>query len=107
MTKYEKKVCDRLWQIKITGGICSFPGCNRTGNEGHHAVARRRYLNTRWDIKNGRALCRDHHLWADTHPEEYAHMILMEIGAVEYETLRLKSQEVVKHFYDEILEGLK
>ncbi|MCK5604494.1 hypothetical protein KAR91_21570 [Candidatus Pacearchaeota archaeon] len=106
MTKHEKKVCDKLWQIKVTGGTCSFPGCNRIGNEGHH-VMKRRYLNTRWVIENGRRLCREHHLWADTHPAEYENMIIREIGSYEYENLRIQAQMVVKQFYSEIRGGLE
>ena len=107
MTGSQKKALDKLWQMKITGGTCSYPGCNKIGNEGHHAIARRRYLNTRWDIANGRALCREHHFWVDTHPLEYKYMIISEIGIQEYEKLREKSLMVVKQFYDEIREGLK
>jgi len=106
MTKHEKKVCDRLWQEKITGGICSMPGCNKVGIDGHH-VMKCRYLNTRWDVKNGRALCREHHNWAETHPTEYENMIIREIGAWEYALLREKSLIIKKQFYDEIRERLK
>ena len=101
MTKHEKKALDKSWQIKITGGTCSYPECNRIGNEGHHAIAKRRYLNTRWDIANGRALCRTHHDWADTHPTEYENMIIREIGSWEYALLREKSLIIKKQFYDE------
>lgn len=106
MTSNKKKVLDRLWQEKITGGICSFPGCNRIGNEGHHII-KRRYLNTRWLIENGRELCREHHSWADTHPTEYENMIIREIGAWEYALLREKSLMIVKHFYNEVREVLE
>ena len=107
MTKHEKKVCDQLWQIKITkDSVCSMPGCNRIGNEGHH-IMKRRYLNTRWAIENGRALCRDHHLWAETNPQVYEDLIVEEIGAEAYEALRQKSLMVVRQFYDEIKEELK
>lgn len=106
MTSSQKKILDRLWQIKITGGTCSMPRCNKIGNEGHH-IMKRRYLNTRWDIENGRALCREHHLWADTHPAQYENMIIREIGSYEYYNLRIKAQMVVKQFYNEIREELK
>ena len=107
MTSSQKKVLDRLWQEKVTDGRqCSFPGCNREGTEGHH-VMKRRYLNTRWDIRNGRPLCREDHLWADTNPAEYENIIIREIGAWEYALLREKAQLVKKKFYDEIKESLK
>lgn len=106
MTSNQKKALDRTWQERITGGICSIPGCNRIGNEGHH-IMKRRYLNTRWDIENGRALCREHHLWADTNPICYENLIVEEIGIEAYEALRQKSLMVVKQFYDDIREGLK
>ena len=80
------------------------PNCNKIGNEGHH-IMKRRYLNTRWDTENGRALCREHHLYADTHPTEYENMIIREIGAWEYALLREKALMIVKQFYNEIREG--
>jgi hypothetical protein len=107
MTSNQKKILDRLWQERVTAGkCCTFPVCNRIGNEGHH-IMKRRYLNTRWLIENGRALCREHHLWADTHPEAYEDLIVGEIGQDEWDRLRKKSLEVVKQFYDEIREELK
>jgi len=106
MTGGQKKTLDRAWQAKITGGICSFPSCNRIGNEGHH-IMKRRYLNTRWLTENGRALCREHHLWADTHPAEYENMIIREIGSFKYAILREKSLLIRKQFYDEVREELK
>ena len=107
MTKHEKKTLDILWQIKITeDAICSMPGCNRIGNEGHHII-KRRYLSVRWLPQNGRALCRTHHDWADTHPAEYENMIIREIGSYEYENLRIQAQMVVKQDYSELRERLK
>ena len=106
MTKHEKKALDRLWQEKVTGGICTHPGCNKIGNEGHH-IMKRRYLNTRWLVENGRALCREHHLWADTNPQAYEDLIIGDIGPGAYEALRQKSLMIVKQFYNEIKEGLK
>ena len=107
MTKQQKKQLDILWQQKVTEGkLCSFPGCNRIGNEGHHLM-KRRYLNTRWVIENGRGLCREHHHWADTHPAEYENVIIREIGSWEYALLREKALIIKKHFYDEIREELK
>ncbi len=106
MTSNQKKICDRLWQEKITGDTCSFLGCNRVGNEGHH-IMKRRYLNTRWDIKNGRALCRRHHDWAERNPTAYEVLIVEEIGIEAYEALRDKSLMVVKQYYKELREVLK
>ena len=101
MTKHEKKVLDRLWQKRVTGGQCSIPGCHKEGVEGHH-VMKRRYLNTRWDTKNGRGLCNGHHRWAENHPIAYEVLIIEEIGTEAYEALREKSLMIVKQFYDEV-----
>ena len=107
MNSTQKKTCDRLWQIKVTeGGRCTFPGCSKDGNEGHH-VFKRRYLNTRWDVRNGRCLCREHHMWADTHPIGYEGIIINEIGSYEYENIRIQAQMLVKQFYEEIRRELK
>lgn len=107
MTKYEKKKLDCMWQEVITNGkSCSYPGCCKIGNEGHH-IFKRRYLNTRWSIENGRALCREHHDWAEKHPEAYEDLIVDEIGSRDYTTLRQEALMVRKQYYDEILEYLK
>lgn len=106
MTSNQKKALDRLWQERITGGTCTFPGCNKIGNEGHH-IMKRRYLNTRWNIETGRSLCREHHDWAETHPQAYEDLIVGEIGQDEWDRLRDRAMMVVKQFYDEIREGLK
>jgi hypothetical protein len=106
MTKQQRKKLDRLWQQIITGGPCSILGCNKEGTEGHH-IFKRRYHNTRWDIKNGRGLCRGHHDWAERHPIAYEVLIVEEIGHEAYEALREKALMVKKQFYDEILKELK
>ncbi len=105
MTKHQKKTLDQLWQKKITGGQCSYTGCNQIGCEGHH-ILKRRYRNTRWDTENGRPLCRGHHDWAERNPQAYEDLIIQEIGAEAYEALRRKARIVIKHFYEEIKEGL-
>jgi hypothetical protein len=103
MTKHQKKQLDILWQQKVTEGKpCSYPGCCKMGSEGHHAVMKRRYLNTRWDVKNGRALCNEHHIYAETNPKAYENLIVGEIGAIEYARIRDKALMVRKQFYDEI-----
>ena len=107
MTKQQRKKLDVLWQQKVTDGKpCSYPGCCKMGNEGHH-IFKRRYLNTRWSIENGRALCRDHHDWAEKHPVIYEALIIDEIGEEAYGVLRLGSLTLKKQYYDEILEYLK
>ena len=106
MTSNQKKTLDKLWQIKVTGGQCSMPGCNKQGLEGHH-VLKRRYLNVRWNLKNGRALCRMCHAWAENNPVSYEVVIVQEIGQGAYEALREKALMVVKQFYDEIRKELK
>ncbi|MCK5602157.1 HNH endonuclease [Candidatus Pacearchaeota archaeon] len=105
MTSNQKKALDRLWQEKVTGDICSFPSCNRIGNEGHH-IMKRRYLNTRWNIENGRALCRECHLWAETNPQAYEDLILAELGEIEYGRLREQALMVRKQYFKEVKEML-
>lgn len=77
------------------------------GVEGHHAIMKRRYLNTRWDIDNGRALCNEHHIYAETHPKAYENLIVGEIGGIAYGRVRDKALTLKKQYYDEILEYLK
>ena len=106
MNSSQKKALDKLWQIKITkDAICSMPGCNKQGLEGHH-VFKRRYLNVRWSIENGRALCRACHAWAENNPVSYEVVIVQEIGIEAYGSLRQKARMVVKQFYGDIKEGL-
>ena len=105
MTKREKKLLDRLWQEEITGGQCSILGCNKQGTEGHH-IFKRRYLNTRWEIRNGRALCNGHHQWAETHPQAYEVLIIEDVGIEAYEVLRMDALMIKKQFYDEVKERL-
>lgn len=105
MTSNQKKTLDKLWQIQVTGVTCTYPGCNKIGNEGHH-IMKRRYLNTRWLIENGRALCREHHLWADTNPQAYEDLVIGEVGTAAYDSLREKALMVVRQFYVEIREAL-
>ncbi|MCK5609777.1 HNH endonuclease [Candidatus Pacearchaeota archaeon] len=106
MTKQQRKKLDILWQQRITGGQCSHPGCSKEGTEGHH-IFKRRYHNTRWDIDNGRALCRTHHDWAERHPIAYEVLIVEQIGHDAYGALREKALMVKKQFYDGILKELK
>lgn len=107
MTKPQKKKLDILWQQKVTEGKqCSRPECNWMGSEGHH-VFKRRYLNTRWDIENGRALCRSCHVWAENNPQAYEDLIVGEVGIDEWGRLRDKALMVKKQFYDEIKKELK
>lgn len=105
MTSNQKKICDRLWQIKVTAsGICSI--CGKHGTEGHH-ILKRRYLSVRWLPDNGRCLCRECHVWAENNPQAYEDLIVEEIGVEAYQALREKARMVVKQFYDEIREELK
>ncbi len=109
MMKNQKRALDKSWKIKVielAGGRCSFPGCNKEAVDAHH-VRKCRYLNTRWDIDNGRALCREDHRWVEEHPTEYKFIIIKEIGIYEYEQLRKKSLEVIKQDYDELKERLQ
>lgn len=107
MNSNQKKTLDRMWQHKITEGKrCSRPGCNWMGTEGHH-IFKRRYLNTRWDIENGRALCRPCHIYTENNPQAYENLIVGEIGQDEWDRLRHKALMVVRQDYKELKEGLK
>jgi hypothetical protein len=106
MTKQQRKKLDILWQQKVTENKpCSYSGCCKMGKEGHH-IFKRRYLNTRWSIENGRALCREHHDWAENHPMAYEDLIVGEIGVEAYGVLRQEALMVRKQFYDETLKEL-
>jgi hypothetical protein len=107
MTKQQRKKLDIIWQQKVTKNKpCSYPGCCKIGNEGHH-IFKRRYLNVRWSVENGRALCRECHLEAHNNPQAYEDCIVDEIGIEGYAILREKAYAVKKRFYDEILKELK
>jgi hypothetical protein len=105
MTKTQKDRLDAKWKSKVLerdDHRCTMPGCNNQGTDAHHII-KCRYLNTRWDIDNGRCLCRKCHSWVETHPAEYEAMIIRGIGAWEYALLREKAQIIKKHFYDDWL----
>ena len=61
-----KKQCDDLWSAKVkerAGGKCEMCGKD-TYIQAHHIIPRTCYA-TRYDLENGVALCRKHHLyWA-------------------------------------------
>lgn len=57
---------DKLWRkaiYKKYGNRCL--KCGAVGVEAHHIVRRNKKV-LRWDLRNGIALCLDHHRWADT-----------------------------------------
>lgn len=96
MTSNQKKVCDKLWQIKITENPCLI--CGNPQSIGHHII-KRRFLSTRWDITNGVALCNQHH--QDAH-QTNDDSILDIIGIDEYQRLYKLAQTVKQHNYKEI-----
>jgi hypothetical protein len=64
-TKALKKKLNKLWSLAVRK---KYPRCVLCGSsnhlQAHHAIVRRaRSLATRWDIRNGIALCVKCHLW--------------------------------------------
>ena len=96
MTSNQKKTLDKLWQINITQEPCLI--CGDPQSIGHHLI-KRRFLNTRWDLNNGVALCNQHH--QDAH-QTNDDAILDIIGEEEYQRLYKLAQTVKHHNYTKI-----
>ena len=104
MTKIKKatpKHCDNLWSelVKIKAGF----GCEYCGNRQYlnsHHIFSRSNRSTRWDDKNGIALCPSHHTLgnfsAHKAPLEFAEWLKEKRGEVWYNDLRRKAASVYK-----------
>jgi hypothetical protein len=91
---------DKLWRDLVKerdGYACRrchkvYPPPNR-GLDAHHIFGRGR-LATRHMLLNGVSLCVGHHIsWAHANPLEFHEWIREEIGAEEYDELRLLSNQ--------------
>ena len=59
-----KHLADVQWRDAVLRRdlyTCRFPGCEANTNLDAAHIIPRRYLATRWDVKNGMTLCRRHH----------------------------------------------
>lgn len=86
----------QLWSLIVRlrdYQTCQKPGCNRTKGVQAHHIFGVRHASTRYDTRNGVALCSGHHrFWAHTEPEEFRAWIISRIGEDAYNMLGLRAR---------------
>lgn len=97
MSKRKKLIAklDKKWSkavIERDKGICQ--KCGEPGNNPHH-VFLRRYMGSRFLLKNGITLCQNHHVpWAHAEPEEFMEWWIDFVGVETWEYVRMKAMEL-------------
>src|SRR3989304_368109 len=99
-SKSKDKEALALWsEIALTRDKhrCQYPGCRRAGKHPHH-IRSRTFRNTRYDTRNGIALCAYHHRFYahGQYQEEFREFIIERMGRAEYDALVMRSQMVCK-----------
>ena len=94
-----EKQCDDLWAkiVKILYPVCAYPGCFRRSVDAMHIIPRAQGKAVRWDVRNGRGGCREHH------SKETKEMLRLIVGDGEYERLLKKSRKTVKYYRQDLL----
>ena len=115
MARDKKKVievCDRLWSRLVRErdkGRCQRCGAPTEGHA-HHAVMRRCYMNTRWNLVNGVYLCGVCHVGMHENPAHSALFVIEKIGVRKAEEIMRLAREQ-KHWgireLEEMERGLK
>ena len=68
------KLLDERWRDAVFERdlyTCRFPGCEANTNLDAAHIIPRRYLATRWEVKNGLTLCRSHHELMHARPNAF------------------------------------
>jgi hypothetical protein len=74
--------------VRERDGHCQWPGCRSTTIYTHHIFSRR-YLQTRWDFRNGVSLCVYHHtLKAHGDPEDFRDFVIKRLGEQQFMVLK-------------------
>jgi hypothetical protein len=87
------------------------PHCGVCGKDSYlnaHHIFSRRYMSTRWDLKNGITLCRGCHLYfAHQKYEEFRDIVICRIGIEGFISLKQKSLLIKKWDKEELEELLQ
>lgn len=64
---------------------CQFPGCQvvSPNNDAHHVAKRSQRPDIKWDVANGKTLCREHHSWIDSNHDEAVAIGLLDTTSYE------------------------
>lgn len=87
----ERASLDRLWASKVRardGYRCWV--CGSRASDAAHLFSKR-YQSTRWDLDNGRALCREHHVHYTKHDLEWKAYLGKRLGLEAFEALRARA----------------
>jgi 5-methylcytosine-specific restriction endonuclease McrA len=100
-----RKLADKLWSLIVrSAGKCRL--CGKTeGLQGAHGFSRR-YLGTRWDLRNGWALCAGCHISMTHRPLEWDDFLRSELGEL-YEPMRQQAIARAVPDYDAIIAKLQ
>jgi hypothetical protein len=100
-----KKLADKLWSLIVrAAGKCRICG-KESQLQAAHGFSRR-YAGTRWDLRNGWALCAGHHVFYTHRPLEWDSWLRAELGDL-YEPMRAQALTQTTPDYDAIISGLK
>jgi hypothetical protein len=81
-----RRIADKLWSLAVrAAGACFVCGSNERLQAAHGFS--RRYLGTRWDLRNGWCLCAKDHVYFTHRPLEWDDWLRNELGSL-YEPLR-------------------
>lgn len=85
------KALDDLFSIHVRkrDGMCR--RCGKVSPIFNHHIFSRKHLSTRWTPENGIALCVSCHRKAHGDPEEFRDWVMLWMGIVNYDTLKMKA----------------
>lgn len=97
---------DHLWSRKVLARDAHRCWvCGSRASDAAHLFSKR-YQSTRWDLDNGRALCREHHLHYTKHDLEWKAYLGNRLGLVAFEALRARAYAKASLDYDEVRAAL-
>lgn len=108
MKKPTETHLDSLWRNRVYErcyGRCIM--CGSTSSLECHHIIKRRFRNTRWDINNGALLCQTHHIFAESHPREFAALLDKKYGEGFYDGLKKQGNQIFDGNYGKWEEQLE
>lgn len=103
---------DKLWQKVVcfkAYNRCQLEhdGCTSMAYNGAHHIIPRKYLNYRYDMINGFAVCPSCHQWIEEHPKEFKQILQDQHPAVYNYLYNKRIIEVNKEMIDERIKELE